>query len=83
MKHQQYEYAVFTVHVHYGAMLRDVPYIPPESWPDEVSQVELLDIMNKLGEEGWEIWHRTHPTLPPKTTDETYPFNLWARRVKP
>ena len=82
MKFQQWEYAVFTVRVPYGDIMRHAGYVPPNAWPDEISQAALLEEMNKLGLEGWEIWMRTHPTLPPAVADGVYPFNLWARRPK-
>ena len=79
----KYEYAVFTVRVHFDPSIREQPYIPPHAWPDQIAQAELLKSMNELGEQGWEIFERIHPTLPPGSEDDTFPFNLWARRPKP
>ena len=80
---KQYEYAAFTVRVHFDPSIRESPYIPPHSWPDQIAQAELLERMNELGAEGWEIFERIHPSVGPAAGEDTYPFNLWARRPKP
>jgi len=74
----KFEYAVFTIRI---------PWRPLESvddWPIIPMVKEILDELNRLGDDGWEVFERSCPvSLPhPLLPDQLFPYSFWARRVK-
>jgi hypothetical protein len=78
-----YEYQAFRV---------EVPFVPDicfasarvEDWPNQESQDILLERMNALGGQGWEIFEMSrYPNMAARDPQE-WPrcvvYNLWARR---
>jgi hypothetical protein len=76
----KYEYAAFRVEVPVSPTTAENPYIPVNDWPDMTGQTALLEKMNQLGSEGWDIFERK--LYPPEAAPRTIRvYNLWARRI--
>lgn len=73
---KRYEYAVFTIRL---AFPEGAFNLPMEDWPYMPHQTSLLEKMNELGAQGWEIFERARP-IGISPIAEFYPYNLWARR---
>jgi hypothetical protein len=57
-----------------------VPWQSGAAWPYLPAQDAILEAMNVLGQDGWQVIERVWATSRPPNDGEPWPLNIWAYR---